>query len=214
MKRITVISTAILLIFIIGLGVFLWLAYRFGLEPNDDDNNDIKTTSELVTSSTSTVNSILSTAAVATTSNECTDATVGILQRGGSAVDAAICATLCQGVTVPQASGIGGGFLATIFIKETNTVETLNAREVAPLKAHRDMYNDTSTSSSEGGLSIAVPTEVKGLWELHKKYGKLPWAKVIEPVIEVAENGFKVNNYLASVLMNREDKIRSLKGFQ
>lgn len=213
MKRVTAISTAVLIIFIFGLGVFLWIAYRFGLQPDDDDdNNDITTTSMLVTSST--VNSLLSTAAVSTTSNECTDAAVGILQGGGSAVDAAICATLCQGVTVPQASGIGGGFLATIFIKETNTVETLNAREVAPLRAHRDMFNDSTTSSTEGGLSIAVPTEVKGLWELHKKYGKLKWDKVIEPVIEVAEKGFKVNNYLATVLSSREDKIRSLKGFQ
>lgn len=220
MKRVTAISTAVLIIFIIGLGVFLWVAYRFGLQPDDDGNNDITTTSELVTTSTSelitssTVNSLLSTAAVATTSDECTDATVGILKRGGSAVDAAITACLCQGVTVPQASGIGGGFLATIYIKETNTVKTLNAREVAPLRAHRDMYNDSSTSSSEGGLSIAVPTEVKGLWELHKRYGKLSWANVIEPVIEVAEKGFKVNNYLATVLTSREDKIRSIKGFQ
>jgi gamma-glutamyltranspeptidase/glutathione hydrolase/leukotriene-C4 hydrolase len=214
MKRVTAISTAVLLIFIIGLGVFLWVAYRFGLQPDDDGNNDITNTSELVTTPSTTVNSLLSTGAVATTSDECTDATIGILRRGGSAVDAAICATLCQGVTVPQASGIGGGFLATIYIKETNTVVTLNAREVAPLRAHRDMYNDSSTSSSEGGLSIAVPTEVKGLWELHKRYGKLSWAEVIEPVIEVADMGFKVNNYLATVLMSREDKIRSIKGFR
>lgn len=212
MKRVTAISSAVLIIFIIGLGVFLWVAYRFGLQPDDDGNNDITTTSELVTSST--VNSFLSTAGVATTSDECTDASVGILRRGGSAVDAAICATLCQGVTVPQASGIGGGFLATIYIKETNTVVTLNAREVAPLRAHRDMFNDSSTSSSEGGLSIAVPTEVKGLWELHKRYGKLSWANVIEQVIEVAEKGFKVNNYLATVLTSREDKIRSIAGFR
>lgn len=204
----TVISTTVLIAFIFGLGVFLWVAYRFG----DDGSNDITTTTELVTSSTTDFP--LSTAAVATTSNECTDATVGILRGGGSAVDAAICATLCQGVTVPQASGMGGGFLATVYIKATNTIETLNAREVAPLSAHRDMYNDTATSSSEGGLSIAVPTEVKGLWELHKKYGKLPWAKVIEPVVEVAEKGFRVNNYLATVLTSREDKIRSIKGFQ
>lgn len=219
MKRETTISTAVFIAFIIGLGVFLWVGYRYGYQPEEDDN-DITTTSVPLTTSTSelitstSVKSFLSTAAVATTSDECTDASVGILKRGGSAVDAAICATLCQGVTVPQASGIGGGFLATIYIKETNTVVTLNAREVAPLRAHRDMYNDSSTSSSEGGLSIAVPTEVKGLWELHKRYGKLSWAKVIEPVIEVAENGFKVNNYLATVLTSREDKIRSIGGFR
>ena len=135
-----------------------------------------------------------------------------ILLRGGSAVDAAICATLCQGVTTPQASGIGGGFLATIFIKNTNKIVTLNAREVAPLGAHKNMFEEAS--STEGGLSIAVPTEVKGLFELHQRYGKLSWSEIIEPVAEVAENGFKVNNYLAAVLVNREAKIRAIKGFQ
>lgn len=147
MNRKTAISTVVFITFIIGLGVFLWVVYRYGLE---QDNNETSTTA----------NPRLSTAAVATGSDECSELAVDILQKGGSAVDAAICATLCQGVTTPQASGIGGGFLATIFIKETNTIETLNAREVAPLRAHKDMFE--GASSTEGGLSIAVPTEIKG----------------------------------------------------
>lgn len=208
MKRVTAISTAVLLTFVISLGVFLWIAYRFGLQPDDNESDTTSTSS-----STTTQIPHLSSGAVATGSDECTDAAVGILQRGGSAVDAAICATLCQGVTTPQASGMGGGFLATIFIKEKNSVKTLNAREVAPLRAHRDLFKN-GESSTEGGLSIAVPTEVKGLWELHQKYGKLSWAEVLEPVIEVAESGFKVTNYLAAVLEARKDKIRALDGFR
>jgi gamma-glutamyltranspeptidase / glutathione hydrolase / leukotriene-C4 hydrolase len=209
MKRVTAISTAVLLTFVISLGVFLWIAYRFGLQP-DDNVNDTTSTSSLPTT---TQNPHLSSGAVATGSDECTDVAIGILQQGGSAVDAAICATLCQGVTTPQASGMGGGFLATVFIKEKNSVETLNAREVAPLSAHRDLFKN-GESSSEGGLSIAVPTEVKGLWELHQKYGKLSWAEVLEPVIGVAESGFKVTNYLAAVLEARKDKIIALDGFR
>lgn len=90
----------------------------------------------------------------------------------------------------------------------------MNAREVAPLRAHRDMFNNESISSTEGGMSIAVPTEIKGLWELHQQYGKLSWREIIEPIIELAEKGFKVSNYLANVLVNREEKIRATEGFR
>jgi gamma-glutamyltranspeptidase/glutathione hydrolase/leukotriene-C4 hydrolase len=193
MGKKTAIATGVLVIFIIALGVLLWFAYHQGLIEEGEEH---------------------STAAVVTTTDECTDAAVGILKRGGSAADAAICAAFCQGVTVPQASGIGGGFLATIYIKDSHTIETLNAREVAPLRATEQLYSDNSTLIREGGLSIAVPTEVKGLFELHKRHGALTWSEVIEPVIDVAEKGFKVTNYLARVLSEREAKIRSKDGFK
>lgn len=153
--------------------------------------------------------------AVATSTNECTEAAVGILNNGGSAVDAAITAALCQGVTVPQSSGLGGGFLATIYIKETGTIETLNAREVAPMNAFKDMYKD-DISSREGGLAVAVPTELKGLFELHKKHGKISWRQVVQPVIDVAEKGYKVTPYLASIFKSpsRTDKIKNKPGFR
>lgn len=191
MSRKTAIATGVFVVFIIGLGVLLWFAYHQGLVPDG-----------------------LSTAAVATTTDECTDAAVRILKEGGSAVDAAICAAFCQGVTVPQASGIGGGFLATIYIKESNTIETMNAREVAPLRVTEELYMDNDTLIQEGGLSIAVPTEVKGLYELHRRYGALSWSEVLEPAIDVAEKGFKVTNYLAKVLSVNEAKIRSSDGFK
>ena len=146
--------------------------------------------------------------AVATGTIECTDAAVAIMKKGGSAVDSVITAALCQGLVVPQSNGLGGGFIATIYIKETGTVETLNAREVAPLAAFKDMY-ESDLQSREGGLAVAVPTELKGLHELHKKYGKLSWSEVIQPVIELAEKGFKVTKYLATVLMERGNRIKA-----
>lgn len=146
--------------------------------------------------------------AVATSTDECTNVAVEILQKGGSAVDSMVTAALCQGLTVPQSSGLGGGFLAVVYTKETGVVETLNAREVAPLKATKDMFPD-DLSSREGGLAVAVPTELKGLFELHKKYGKLSWEEVVQPVIEVAENGYKISKYLASIFEERGDKIKA-----
>src|SRR5690349_3406507 len=91
--------------------------------------------------------------AVATSTDECTDIAVGILERGGTAVDSIVTATLCQGLTVPQSAGLGGGFLAVVYTRETGKVDTLNSREVAPLKASKDMFPD-DLSSREGGLAI------------------------------------------------------------
>lgn len=170
---------------IVGLSIGLYYLSDFALKTRDSPNG-----------------------AVATLKSECTDAAVAILQKGGSAVDSAITATLCQGLTVPQSSGLGGGFLATVYIKESDTIETLNAREVAPLRATKDMFED-DVSSREGGLAVAVPTELKGLQELHKRYGKLEWKELVQPVIEIAEGGFRVTKDLVSYLTEREDKIKA-----
>lgn len=190
MKPNTLIGVSVIAVLLLsGLGIGLYFLLR------SDDLNSPK-------------------GAVATSTEECTDVAVKILNKGGSAVDAAISAALCQGLTVPQSSGLGGGFIATIYIKETGTIETLNAREVAPLRAFKDMYVD-DISSREGGLAVAIPTELKGLHELHKKYGKLKWEEVVQPVIEVAEEGYKVTPYLASIFVSsRADKIRSKPGYR
>jgi gamma-glutamyltranspeptidase / glutathione hydrolase / leukotriene-C4 hydrolase len=188
MKRINVVGISFLVVLLLsGLGVGLFFLLRSDDVPKG---------------------------AVASTTVECTDAAVEILNKGGSAVDAAISASLCQGLTEPQSSGLGGGFIATIYIKETGTIETLNAREVAPLKAFKDMYTN-DVSSREGGLAVAVPTELKGLYELHQKYGKLKWKEVVQPVIDIAEKGYKVTGYLASLFeTSRGDKIRETPGYR
>ncbi|KAL7048243.1 hypothetical protein ACKWTF_003283 [Chironomus riparius] len=198
MSRKTKIATTVFVIFVIGLGVLLWYTYRLGDTFSGEEEEE----------------EYLATGAIVTNVEECTYIARSILKLDGSAVDAAIAVTFCYGVAQPQASGIGGGFLATIFIKGRKKIETLNAREVAPLKISEDMYKENLNSSFEGGLSIAVPTEVKGLWELHQKYGKLSWKTLIKPSIDLAEKGFTVPSYLAKVLIAREEKIRSIKLFR
>lgn len=96
----------------------------------------------------------------------------------------------------------------TIYIKEKNLVECLDAREVAPKNADENMFQNKS--SLEGGLSIAVPGELKGLWELHKKYGKLPWKQLILPVIKLCQDGHEVTEYLAKVLRVKEKTIKEI----
>lgn len=97
----------------------------------------------------------------------------------------------------------------TIYIKDKNIVECLDAREVAPKRSHEQMFvNDTKKSSLEGGLSIAVPGELKGMWELHQRYGKLPWKELFTPVIELCRNGHEVTEYLARVLRLKTETIK------
>lgn len=94
----------------------------------------------------------------------------------------------------------------TIYIRDKNLVECLDAREVAPKAATENMFAGNK-SSLEGGLSIAVPSELKGMWELHKKYGKLPWKDIFQPVIQLCREGHEVTEYLATVLRFKEKEI-------
>lgn len=72
-----------------------------------------------------------------------------ILKCGGSVADAAIAALFCEGVSNPQSMGLGGGFLLTIFKKSSGTVQVLNARENAPYKAHKDMFNECGSENGK-----------------------------------------------------------------
>ncbi|KAJ6635228.1 Scoloptoxin SSD14 [Pseudolycoriella hygida] len=150
-------------------------------------------------------------AAVAGGTPECMDLGKSILLQEGSAVDCAVAVVLCEGVTTPQSSGLGGGLIAQVFIKETGTIETLNAREVAPIAATRDMFDDAT--SSQGGLAIAVPAALKGLYALHSKYGRLDWKHIVLSVAEIADNGFSVSRFLDDTLSGRSELFKSLPLF-
>lgn len=93
----------------------------------------------------------------------------------------------------------------TIYTKSTGIVETLNARETAPAASHEDMF--ANESQVTGPKSIAVPGELKGYWALHQRYGSLPWHTLIQPTIDLCQNGHIVSDYMASVLLKREATI-------
>lgn len=147
------------------------------------------------------------TAAIATNGIECAAIGKSIVDAGGNVADVAVATIICEGITCPQSSGLGGGFLLTIYIKENQTIETLNAREVAPKLATSTMFVDDPQGSERGGKAVAVPGEVKGLWELHQKYGKLPWVQLIEPNIKLARDGHIVSPYLYNIFANSEDDL-------
>lgn len=84
----------------------------------------------------------------------------------------------------------------------------MDAREVAPQKAYEEMYEGNPTGSETGGLAVAVPGELKGLWELHQKYGKMNWSELIEPNIVLCRDGHRVSKYLSEVLKETEEDLQ------
>lgn len=131
-----------------------------------------------------------------------------ILRKNGTAADAAIATLFCEGISCPQSMGLGGGFFLTIYTKETGKTESLMARETAPKAAHQDMFVGADTVS--GAKAIAVPGELKGYWELHQKYGRLPWSELVQPSIELCRNGHVVTGYLFRILTTRQELIKSI----
>ncbi|KAK4530213.1 hypothetical protein CCYA_CCYA03G1070 [Cyanidiococcus yangmingshanensis] len=127
--------------------------------------------------------------AVAADNYACSQLGLQILSElGGNAVDAAVTTALCQGILSPFASGIGGGCFALIRLKN-GTVDFIDARETAPENMTHEMLREKSSESTRrGGLSVAVPGELRGLELMHGLYGKLPWKQVVLPVIGLARN--------------------------
>lgn len=117
-----------------------------------------------------------------------------MLQEGGNAFDAAVATAVAVGVLDPRMSSIGGNGFATIYVRKTHEVRALNFYGSAPQRATASLYQ--GKDYSHGFLSAPVPSCLKGYEALHKAYGKLPWARVLQPAIELAEDGFVIRQGL------------------
>ena len=139
-----------------------------------------------------------------------------ILAKGGNAFDAMIATELALAVVYPYAGNIsGGGFM--VYRLKDGTVGALDYREKAPLSAHKNMYLDSlgnviKGKSWFGATSIAVPGTIAGIFEVHKKFGTLPFDEIIQPVIEIAEKGVRVSHKQDSTLKYYKKQIIEVSG--
>ena len=129
-----------------------------------------------------------------------------MLKAHGSAVDAAIATQLVLNLVEPESSGIGGGAFMLIYDSKAKKTTSFDGREVAPQSATPGMFLDASGQPRAhfdpipGGLSVGIPGVIGMLELAHQKYGKLPWARLFEPAIRIAENGFPIGPKLARTI--------------
>ena len=131
-------------------------------------------------------------AAVAAGHPRATEAAVGLLAAGGSAVDAAIAADAVMGVVEPTGTGIGGDLMAVVTSDEK--VWAINGSGCSGRRMDPESIGDNGHGyvPSVGGAAVTVPGAVAGWWDLHQRFGRLAWPALLEPAIEAAVEGAEV----------------------
>lgn len=150
-------------------------------------------------------------AMIVTANPHATAAGLAMLRAGGSAVDAAIAAVLVLNVVEPQSSGLGGGALALHYDPHAAhplaaRIEAWDGRETAPQAATAALFLNTEGEAlgfydaALGGRAVGVPGLARLLGDLHAVHGRLPWARLFEPALELAEQGFAVSPRLHALI--------------
>lgn len=142
---------------------------------------------------------------VVTDADYCAEIGKEILSQGGTAVDASIAALFCNGAVNPHSMGLGGGVIFTVYDSVNKVSSVIDGRETAP---------EISQWAQEGGLSIAVPGELRAYQLVHSAYGKLPFRDLIKPTIKMCRVGFKVSSHFSEMLKSHRSKITKNMGMR
>jgi gamma-glutamyltranspeptidase/glutathione hydrolase len=134
------------------------------------------------------------------------EAGYGVLQRGGTAIDAAVAVQMVLNLVEPQSSGIGGGAFILHYSAAEAKLTAYDGRETAPAAARADRFIGADGRPQKfldavmGGKSVGTPGVLRALELAHAKYGKLPWAELFEPAIRLASEGFPLSPRLHRLL--------------
>ena len=150
--------------------------------------------------------------AVAAANPLATDAGYQVLKAGGNAIDAAVAVQMVLSLVEPQSSGIGGG--AFLLHSSGRELVAWDGRETAPAAATEKLFIGADGKPMPfydgvvGGRSVGVPGTVRMLEQAHRAHGRLPWAQLIQPAIQLAEQGFQVSPRLNTMLANEKHLIK------
>lgn len=142
-----------------------------------------------------------------------TEAGYKILEKGGSAVDAAVAAQLVLGLVEPQSSGLGGGAFMLHYDAKTKELVTYDARETAPQLASPYLFQKNGEpmeffDAVVGGRSVGVPGTPALLKETHQIHGKLTWMELFDDAVRLSEGGFEVSPRLAKMVDDAQDRLK------
>jgi gamma-glutamyltranspeptidase/glutathione hydrolase len=146
---------------------------------------------------------------VATSHVQASVAGAKILERGGSAVDAAIAANAVLGVTEPMMNGMGGDLFVIYWEAKTGKLYGLNASGWAPrgLTIEHLKAKDATAMPVSGIDSVTVPGAVAGWGALHERFGKMAWKDLFQPAIFYADEGYPVPEIIASYWKDSVDAL-------
>jgi len=140
---------------------------------------------------------------------------VDILAQGGTAVDASIAIQMVLNLVEPQSSGIGGGAFMLTYDGKSGKVESYDGREFAPGKATERLFLDAQGKEMDfrtavvGGRSVGIPGVLRLDELVYKEKGRLPWAKLFQPAIDLAEKGFALSPRLYAALLGADAPLKT-----
>jgi len=150
--------------------------------------------------------------AAATEHPLCSREALAQMRAGGNAIDAAVAAALVAGVVAPTSSGLGGGGFALVWLGAERRPYLLDFRETAPAKIDVEAFERRPFSPSERGRMVGVPGELRGIYQLHAKFGRRSWQDVVSPAIRYAKTGYAVGQHLGSMTRRYRKQLRADPG--
>lgn len=191
------------------MALFISLTFAFSCQSPNPVQDIIKSAEERPDSQNSQAKG--SQYAISTQGAYATQAAKKMYDLGGNIIDATVAASFTIAVERPQSTGIGGGGFLVFFDAKTQVTHAVDFRERAPLAAHEHMFIKDKKAdpdlSQNGALAVATPGLVAGLLEVHQKFGSLSRAQVLQPAIELAEEGFTIYPELERALEYRQAEL-------